>query len=93
MKNISSTAKEIRSKLGVTQKELAKLLGITTVQLSKIENGRSMPSAKTIQRYRDVSGIDPFVLDWCREPQLETLPEEVRDAAAALHRIWSDSLD
>lgn len=79
--------------MGLTQVEMAKQLNITKIQLSKIENDRSMPSARTIQRYREVSGIDPYVFDWCRNPDIESLPKEVRSAASELHQIWHEALE
>jgi transcriptional regulator with XRE-family HTH domain len=92
MRYLGETAKFIRTGLGLTQAAMARQLDISIVQLSKIENDHAMPSPQLIYRYEQISGINPYVADWCRNPQTEKLPTEVREAAESLYRIWSDEL-
>lgn len=89
MRYLGNTAKLIRERLGLTQVEMAKKLSITSVQLSKIENNKAMPSPKVIALYENISGINPYVLDWCSDPDLKSIPLEVRNAANALSKLWS----
>lgn len=48
-KNIYATrAAIVRKDLGLTMQEFAKLIGVTTNTISRIENGRHLPSMKTL---------------------------------------------
>lgn len=60
--NVSTAASLIRNEIGLTQKELGDKLGISVVQLSRIENGHAMPSYDMLNRYEDITGINPYIL-------------------------------
>ena len=93
MRFLGCTAKSVRSQMCLTQKVMAEKLQITVVHLSNIENNKSMPSAQLIEKYAEISGIDLYVLDWCRDPESSGLPESVRDAADRLAKIWGRELE
>lgn len=88
MRYLGKTARKIRLNLGLSQAKLAEQLGISIVQLSKIENDHAMPSPKLIEKYREVTSIDLYVMDWCDDPDMTALPKAVREAAAQLRNAW-----
>jgi len=71
---------------------MAEALGISVVQLSKIENDRSMPSPSLIAKYREVANVDLYVVDWCDDPDLMSLPESIRAAANQLKMAWAKEM-
>ncbi|KLU01455.1 MULTISPECIES: helix-turn-helix domain-containing protein [Rhodopirellula] len=93
MRRLGKTARKVRSKLGLSQAKMAKELGISIVQLSKIENDHAMPSPNLIEKYREVANVDLYVMDWCEDPDMTTLPIAVREAAAELRNAWSQEFD
>ena len=89
MRYLGKAAKKVRIQSGMTQVTLAQELGISVVHLSNIENDHSMPSPELVNKYRSITGIDLYVLDWCDNGDLESLPKNVREAAARLKEAWS----
>lgn len=89
MRYLGKAAKKVRVQSGMTQVKLAQELGISVVHLSNIENDHSMPSPELVNKYRSITGIDLYVLDWCDNGDLESLPKNVREAAARLKEAWS----
>ena len=89
MRYLGKAAKKVRIQSGMTQVKLAQELGISVVHLSNIENDHSMPSPELVNKYRSITGIDLYVLDWCDNGDLESLPKNVREAAARLKDAWS----
>jgi len=49
--------KLLRAQQNMTQEELAKMIGISRPALSDIENGKVMPSGKTVIRLANIFGI------------------------------------
>lgn len=49
--------KVLRAKHNMTQEELAKKIGISRPAMSDIENGKVMPSGKTVIRLANVFGV------------------------------------
>jgi transcriptional regulator with XRE-family HTH domain len=90
---VGKTARRVREKQGLMQKEAATLLGITTVHLCNIENNKAMPSAGLIEKYRELWGVDIYVLAWCELGQSSDLPASIRKAADKLARLWLRQLD
>lgn len=62
---IGPTARTLRALRGLTQREAARELGISPVHLCRIEHDQSLPSFDLLERYREVFGMDPYVLEWC----------------------------
>ena len=89
MRYLGKAAKKVRIQSGMTQVKLAQELGISVVHLSNIENDHSMPSPELVNKYRSITGVDLYVLDWCDNGDLESLPKSVREAAARLREAWS----
>lgn len=85
---LGQTARELRGRLGMTQREAADALGITDVYLSNIENDKAAPSKSLIARYRELWGIDLYVLAWCSQHNSTELPKPLRKAADALAASW-----
>lgn len=90
---VGKTARLVRERQGLMQKEAAALLGITTVHLCNIENNKAMPSAALIDKFRELWGVDIYVLAWCERGQTTDLPAEIQGAADKLARLWLRQLD
>lgn len=93
MIDIGSSAKQLRQRLNWTQRETAVQLGITCVHLCNIENNKSNPSPGLLDRYRELWGIDLYVLAWCDHGELDALPESVQQAARKLSTAWSKQIN
>ncbi len=89
---LNKTALHLRLTLGLTQREAAKRLGITAVHLCNIEKGRALPSLDLIDKYREVWGVDLYVLAWCRSGEVVKLPEDLRRPARAMGDMWCTRL-
>jgi transcriptional regulator with XRE-family HTH domain len=89
MRYLGKSAKKVRVQSGMTQVKFAEKLGISVVHLSNIENDHSMPSPELVNKYRVITGIDLYVLDWCDNGDLESLPKSVREAASRLREAWT----
>ncbi len=83
----------MRHRLGLTQEAMALQLGVSVVHLSNIENDKAMPSASLLDRFREVSGVDIYVLDWCERPNLDELPKALRNAANKLRELWLEQVN
>jgi transcriptional regulator with XRE-family HTH domain len=51
--------RELRHERMITQREVAERAGITVTTLSRIENGKVIPTFKTIRNLAEVFGISP----------------------------------
>lgn len=58
---IGKKIKSMRLKKGIKQIELAKNAGISNTYLSDIENGRTIPSIKTLTKITKALGLN---IDW-----------------------------
>ena len=85
---LGKTARYLRESLGLSQRAMARELGVTHVHLCNIENNKSVPSAQLLERYREKSGIDLYVLAWCVHGEVEKLPARLRNAASELAEAW-----
>lgn len=90
--HIGKIAREIREGLHLTQHEMASAIGVTNVHISNIENDKSFPSQQIIDRYREQSGVDIYVLAWCLHGDIEKLPQEIQGAARRLARALQGQL-
>src|SRR5437870_4658344 len=75
-----------RQELGLTLKELAQLVGVSQGHLSRIENGRSVPSARTVTRLTKVCG---FAAVPAAAIEVERSAARVGGAPAAVRGSWS----
>ena len=89
---LGKTARELRAALGISQRRAADMLGITSVHLCNVEKGRAAPSQHLIDKYRELWGIDLYVLAWCRHGHTNELPVGVWAAARALEEAWQQEL-
>ena len=89
---IGKTARYLRDRKGLSQREAAEALGITPVHLSNIENDKSVPSPGLLDRYRELWGVDVYVLAWCLHGDIEQLPEAVRRPMQQLASAWKKEL-
>jgi transcriptional regulator with XRE-family HTH domain len=89
---LGKTARDLRHSLGLSQREVASLLGVSVVHLCNIENNKSAPSQALLDRYRDLWGVDLYVLAWCQTGDIEKLPAGVRTAAKRLATAWKERI-
>jgi transcriptional regulator with XRE-family HTH domain len=85
---LGTTARLVREKKGLTQKSAAEALGITQVHLSNIENNKGTPSSSLLSRFRELWGIDLYILAWCLHGNPDDLPEPVRKPMRELAKLW-----
>lgn len=83
MSDIGQTARYVRERLGMTQRAAATALGVSAVHLSNVERGRTVPSSSLLGRFRDVYGIDVYVLAFC----LDDAPGGSVDLRNARHTL------
>ncbi|MFO7906783.1 MAG: helix-turn-helix domain-containing protein [Planctomycetota bacterium] len=93
MVQIGQTAKRLRESLRWTQRETATALGVSCVHLCNVENGKTQPSQALLDRYRELWGIDLYVLAWCEQGNGDELPPAVRSAASKLAKAWKQRID
>ena len=91
MIHLGKTARYVRECKGFSQKAAARRLGITQVHLSNIENNKAMPSQNLVDRYRDLWGIDLYILAWCLHGDIMQLPKAVRMPMLELAKAWRQS--
>jgi transcriptional regulator with XRE-family HTH domain len=89
---LGETATFIREARKMTQRAAAEKLGITPVHLCNIEKGKAKPSPDLLRKYREVMGVDLYVLAWCRNGDFEKLPPSIRQSAQALSAAWHEDL-
>src|SRR5690606_15146719 len=90
---LGDTARELRESLGLTQRAAAMQLGISFVHLCNVEKNRAMPSPALMDRYRELWGVDLYVLAWCSRGDSARLPKPLQKAAAELAKTWQQHLD
>ena len=92
MIKLGNTARYLRESKGVSQRKAAELLEVSVVHLCNVENNKSVPSAALLDRYRNLWGVDLYVLAWCLNGDVEKLPPKVRKPAAELAKAWQRQL-
>lgn len=93
MIQLGAAARRLRKMLGITQREAARLLEISVVYLCNIEQNRATPSQHILDRYRELWGVDLYVLSWCDSGHPNQLPPALRKSAQALAAAWKRELD
>jgi transcriptional regulator with XRE-family HTH domain len=89
---LGKTARRIRESKKLTQKTAAEALGITTVYLSQIENDKAHPSQSILDRYKELWGVDLYILAWCLYGNPDDLPAPVRKPMRELAKVWIEQL-
>lgn len=89
---IGQAARRVREVEGLTQRATAKKLGVSVVHLCNIERNNSAPSQALIDRYRELWGVDLYILAWCLFGDENQLPERVRRPMKALADAWRKEL-
>src|SRR5437016_10786988 len=92
MIHLGKTARYLRERKGLSQRAAAEALGISQVHLSNVENNKAVPSPKLMERYRQLWGIDLYVLAWSLFGDLSKLPPALRGPATALAKAWKKEL-
>jgi transcriptional regulator with XRE-family HTH domain len=90
---LGDTARQLRESLGLTQRAAAHALGISFVHLCNIERNRATPSPALIDKFRDLWGVDLYVLAWCTNADTAKLPAPLRKAASDLADGWHRQID
>jgi transcriptional regulator with XRE-family HTH domain len=90
---VGKAARFLREKLGLTQREAASKLQISYVHLSNLENDKAAPTRNVLEKFRELWGIDLYVLSWCMGGDLKKLPMAFRDPARKLTEAWKKQID
>jgi transcriptional regulator with XRE-family HTH domain len=89
---LGKTAKHLRETQGLNQRQAAEKLDVSVVHLCNIENDKALPSAALIERYRELWGVDLYVLAWCLHGDVKNLPAAIRKPAEELAKAWGKQL-
>ena len=92
MLQLGHIARRVRESKGLTQIAAAKLLGISNVHLCNLEGDKAQPSPELLARYRDLWGVDLYVVAWCLSGEINRLPPGVREAGRRLTDAWREVL-
>jgi len=92
MIHIGKTARYLRERKGLSQGAAAEALGITQVHLSNIENNKALPSPNLLTRYRELWGIDLYVLAWCLHGDTRHLPKSIQKPMQEMAEAWKREL-
>lgn len=95
MPKITERLKKLRKLKHVTQKELGNYLGVTQNAIFNWENGKTEPTAETIEKIAEYFDVSPsYLMGWgleeegqdinIIEPDVEQLREEYRDLCYSL---------
>jgi transcriptional regulator with XRE-family HTH domain len=90
---LGKTARHVREAQGLNQRQAADALDVSVVHLCNIENNKSAPSPALMDRYRQLWGVDLYVLAWCLHGDIEKLPVAVRRSASELATAWKKQLE
>jgi transcriptional regulator with XRE-family HTH domain len=90
---LGKTAKYIRETLGISQRAAAEALDISYVHLSNIENNKAFPSPSLLDRYRQLWGVDLYVVAWCLHGDLSRLPASLRKPTEKLAAAWRRQIE
>lgn len=86
--SVNTRVKMLRSHLNISQNDLAKKTGVTSVTIYQIENGQSNPSAKTIEKIIQNTGVNR---EWLLHGTGEmTFSETVRVDEGDKKASWSE---
>ena len=92
MIQLGDIARRVRKSKGLSQVAAAELLDVSSVHLCNVESGRAQPSADLLARYRELWGVDLYVLAWCVSGEIDRLPKGVQDASRRLTSAWRKML-
>jgi transcriptional regulator with XRE-family HTH domain len=87
VKDIAERISRLRHARGWKQKELAAKIGTSLYQVSKMEHGRYVPRAFTLQRLAEAFGVTVDYLLTGREPRLPEGDPRLRERLPALNRL------
>ncbi len=90
---LGKTARKLRDAFGLKQRDVADALGISVVHLCNIENNKAAPSAAILESYREIWGVDLYVLAWCLYGDVSKLPPAVRKSANELAKAMQKQID
>lgn len=85
--------RQIRETLGWDRKRMAQELGPSVATLSILESGGSPVSVALIEKVRELTGLDPYVLAYCLYVDHSQLPAPIQEKLAALKDEWAKQLD
>ena len=92
MSQIGDTARYVRERLGMTQRAAAGALGVSAVHLSNVERGRTAPSSSLLSRFKNVYGIDVYVLAYCLDDDAGDTQVGIRKACRTLAEAMQELL-
>ena len=81
-KHISEACLWIRVMLGISRKSMSKLIGLSDATLDSCESG--YPSLRTLEKYRQLTGIDVYLLASVKFCKSIDVPGIVEDAELKL---------
>ena len=92
MIRLGKTARYLRDSYGLSQRDAADKLGISVVHLCNIENDKAQPSPALLERFRELWGVDLYVLAWCVHGDVKKLPKAVQEPIEELAKAWENQL-
>jgi transcriptional regulator with XRE-family HTH domain len=93
MIKVGKAARYLRERLALSQREAAAKLQISYVHLSNLENNKAAPTRKVLEKFREIWGIDLYVLSWCMDGDLKKMPQTFREPVRRLTDAWKKQID
>src|SRR5471030_3005664 len=90
---VGKAARFLREKLKISQRQAASQLEISYVHLSNLENDKAAPTRNVLEKFRELWGVDLYVLSWCMNGDLEKLPFAFRGPAKKLTEAWIKQIE
>lgn len=90
---VSATIKRIRKALGWSPERFATEMGLTSVGWRSVESGRYEVPVHTIERIREVTGLDPYVCAYLSHYDYSRLPPRIQELLTELRKEWDSYLE
>ena len=89
---LGKTLRRIRESLGWSRDKMARECGVTSYYVRNGEYGDYEIPVRYIEKVREVTGIDPYVMSYLEYANVSKLPKPVQEKFAAIRKEWERQL-
>ena len=90
---LGDAIKFVRNKFRLSQRDAANELGISFVHLNRVETGKASPSQEVLNKFREVWGVDVYLVAVCFFADPTKLPEKMRGPILKLKDAWKSEFE